>query len=185
MAFQLEILADIERKTIERLKTSAKLPMVKAFEVKKENDLLPTTPAIRNVIADGKFTPVGQRSYRVDVTLYVIIIFRQVSDEESRRKGIYPIIGGVVQLLAGQELGLKIDELTPLSFREITNATDAESGLIVFQVPFATHFSIEKVSDEQAADLVQIGINYYLDPAKFDADRATPPDAEDKVTITQ
>ncbi len=184
MSYPLEILADIERKAIDRLKTKGKLPHVSAFEIKKENDLAPVTPCIRNVIADGKFTSKGQISYRVDITLYVIIIFKHVSDEESRRKGIYPILAGVVSLLAGQELGLKIDELVPLSFREITNREDTDSGLIVFQVPFATHFNIEKVSDEQAADLIAIGLNYYLDPSKI-SDPAAIPDAVDKVTISQ
>ena len=181
MAYALEKLSDIERAVIDRLKAKG-LPLVKAYDIKKEGDSIPAVPAVRNIIADGKFTPKGQKSYQVDVTLYAIIIFRHVTDEESRRKGVYPILAGVVGLLGGQTLGLDIDELTPLSFREITNAKDAESGLIVFQVPFTTHFNIEKVSDEEAADLITMGIKYYLDSANASDPNATP-DAEDRVTV--
>lgn len=170
-------LSDIERGVIDRLKSKGL--SVNLFEIKKDTDIVRMTPAVRSVIADGKFTPIGQISYRVDVNLYVIVIFKNLSDEESRRKGVYPILKGVLSILGGQDLGLKIDELTPVSFREITNDRDEESGLIVFQVVLTTRFSIEKVSDEQAADLITIGINYYLDPAKA-ADPDAVPDAHDQ-----
>jgi len=161
MTTESTMLSDIERAAIDRLKERG-LPQVTAYEIKKDSELAPATPAVRAVIADGKFTPVGQKSFRADVTLYVIIIFKHVSDEESRRKGIYPILFGAVNLLAGQKLGLKIDELVPLSFREITNARDAEAGLIVFQAPFSTKFYFEKVSDEEAGALVKMGLDFYL-----------------------
>ena len=170
------ILSDIEQNVIARLKEKG-LDLVKAYEIKKEGDAAYSTPAVRAVIADGKFKRVGQTGLQCDVTLYVIIIFKNVSDELSRRKGVYPILMGAVNLLFGQTLGLSIEELEPLSFREITSALDDEKGLIVFQLPFTTNFGFTMLEDEAAKDLLSLGLSYYLKPGD------ETEDATDEVTI--
>lgn len=176
MSDQLQILSDIERAALDRLKNKGL--KVNVFEVKKDTDIVRMTPAVRAVIADGKFSEVTQKTYRIDASLYVIIIFRHVSDEESRRKGIYPILLGVVNYLGGQKLGLDISRLMPGPFREITNAEDTEKGLIVFQLQFRTWFHIDKLTDEQAGDLLKIGVSYYLKPGDDVAD------AQDEIDLT-
>jgi hypothetical protein len=87
-----------------------------------------------------------------------------VQNESQRRKGIYPILQGIVQCLLLQDLGLKMTPLVPKSFRNITSEAQKERGLIAYSLEMKTKTQIKRLDDETVTDLLTIGLNYYLKP---------------------
>lgn len=155
------MLADIELKTIERLKDKGL--GARDYRVQKGSDSL-VNPAVHAAIEAGTLTKVGKITYRQDVDLYLYITFKSLKKEAERREGIYPIIEGAIQLLQLQTLGLAIDPLAPVKYGNVTTEEDIKEDKIVFYILFKTHFTVDKVEDEVARDLLRIGLNYYLNP---------------------
>jgi hypothetical protein len=75
---------------------------------------------------------------------------------------VYPILESIAALLIGNSLGLKIAPIIPKRLDNITEEEEAADGKIVFQLEFETSFIIEKLSDEEIADLVTVGLGYLM-----------------------
>lgn len=129
-------------------------------------------------VDEGSFNKVTSETYNVVVKIFVDILFSNMQSEEERRKGIAPILEGMSQCLLLQTLGLKIDPIIPLSFRNTTTQELKEKGLIAFTLEFRTKFSMHKISDEAVTDLLVVGLNYYLKPGDDVVD------ASDTVTLS-
>lgn len=165
----------VEQRIIQRLKDRGL--QVRAFELKKEGNLGLTLPAVRCNIEDGTFKKIGQTSFKQIIDIRISVFFKNFGTEESRRKGIYPILAGVIDILTLQDIGLKIDEIEPVSFRRIFHEKYEEAGMIVFQIMFKTGFMIDKVDDDVAGELITIGLNYLLKPGDDEID------AQDEITL--
>jgi hypothetical protein len=181
----LEILSRIEEKILSRLEDKGL--DVKAFEIKKDRDKQITTPAALCFIETGKATKgTTFHSRKMEVDAYVLLIFKSlkaVDAEKDRRRGVYPLIMGVLQYLAGQDLDLGIARLKPQGFRNITNQDDIGKARMVWQIHFTTSFEVTRTDDEEAAadDLITVGMKYFLqDPADDGKE-----DAEDEITLNQ
>jgi len=132
----------------------------------KDTRQLLTANAVAVAVLEGSFTHVARYSWRQDCTVSVLVKFKNMQSEEARRKGINPLVKGIILLLAGQKLGLDIRELQPKSFRDVTNEEKYVGGVIEYLLEFTTSFTIERQDDEAVTDLITIGLNYYLqDPA--------------------
>ena len=158
--------SDIETAVITSLKdTGLKEFRVKDFDVRNEKSTL-VAPAVFCSIESGKAVMVGE-DIKWDLALHVTVVFSHIKGEAERRKGIYPIIAGIITYLTGKDLGLKIDELEPLTFRNITDREDAKSTLTVFSIQFRTAFTMQAEDEEDnAKDLIKVGVGYLLDPAR-------------------
>lgn len=132
-------------------------------EVQKGIEGIPQ-PAVYVSTEAGSFAQVGQRSCKQTLTIFVDIIFSHLSDERERRKGIYLILAGVLQVLMFQRLGLQITALMPKNWKNTTYEELRKQGLIAFSLELSTSYIIEMVDDEAVTDLLTVGLNYYLTP---------------------
>jgi len=167
------MLTDIEEKIAERL--NAKLSEPKVVGIDEPHGAL-RVPAIDVIVGGGGFKRVSQH-YEINPNVFVVVTFQNLRSVQDRRKGVYPILEAIVALLVGNKLGLKIDPLIPKRLDNITEEKEAKEGKIVFQLEFETGFVIPKLSDEEAVDLLEVGLNYYLTPGDETADAA------DEVTL--
>jgi hypothetical protein len=169
------MLTQIEDAIVERIQTklAATAGMV---AVQKGAEGLPQ-PAVYISTEAAKFEKTTMQSYRQEVTIFVDIIFSHLASEGERRKGVYLILQGIVQTLLLQNLGLAITPLVPRNWRNVTTEEFREKGLIVYSLELATSFVITKLDDEAVADLLTVGLNYYLKPGDDVVD------ASDTVTL--
>lgn len=167
-------IAQIEDAILERLKS--KELTVREFDVQKGVEGL-VTPACYIAIDAGSFKRLSQSVFRQILTITLYIVFKHLKDEKERRRGIYPILEGVIGLLTMQTLDLDILPLTPKSFRNITDEDSFRAGLIAYQIEFETSYDVVAMSDDVAGELLKIGLNYYLKPGD------EIPDASDLVTL--
>lgn len=126
-------------------------------------------PAIDVVCGGGPFAKAAQ-SWKLQLTVYVIVTFQNLRSVRDRRKGVYPILLAVLGWLTGEKLGLPIERLKPARLDNITNKEEAEEGKIVFQLSFETAFVFEKLSDEDVGEILEIALNYYLKPGDDEVD---------------
>ncbi|ABC76431.1 phage protein Gp37 [Syntrophus aciditrophicus] len=125
-------------------------------------------PAVYVSLEEGAFEKVSSDSFRQTVKGYVDIVFSHLGNEEQRRRGIYPILEGIVQTLLLQTLGLGIAPLRPKAFRNVTSEALRAKGLLVYSLEFETGCHLRKLDEEAAADLLRVGLNYYLQDPEDD-----------------
>lgn len=172
------MLTDIEEKIagllLERLQSVARVAIEEAHAV---NTL--KLPGVDVVTGGGAFVRVAQH-YKLTVRVFVIVTFQHLRSTADRRKGVYPIVESIVALLAGRTLGLKIDGLKPRRLDNVTDEKEADEGKVVFQIEFETGFIIEVRDEATLADLLAVGLNYYLQDPTDDF----VADAVDEVTLS-
>lgn len=167
----------IEDATIERIKTTLAAAATH-IDVQKGIEGIPV-PATYVSIEEGTFEKVASDTFNQEITLYIDIVFSNLQNESQRRRGIYPIMEGIVQSLLLQRLGLKIAPLQPKSFRNVTTPEQKGNGLIVFTLAMTTKYTIKKLDEEAINDLIIIGLEYYLKPGD------DIKDAEDIITTLE
>jgi len=169
----LKMLSDIELATLARLEEKGLA--VKAFQNQAKAGSL-TVSAISCAVGNGTMRKIGLR-LKWEFPIYLVIEFKNLKSEEDRRKGIYPILEAAINFLFLQDLGMGIDPLVPSAFRDITTEEEEAAGRIVFGAEIKTGFTTERMEDEQAEDLLKVGLNYFLKPGDEVAD------ASDEVTL--
>jgi hypothetical protein len=169
------MVSEIERTILALIEDN--IEAVRASGVQKDARRLLAPVAVAVAVLDGKFEKVGQASFRQDITISILVKFKNMQSEAARRNGINPIVQAIVQLLALNRLDLEIKPLVPVRFRDVTTEEKYAGGVIEYLVEFATSFSIEKQSTEIATDLLKVGLNYLLTPGDAVAD------ATDTITL--
>ena len=145
-------------------------------------------PAVYVSAEEGTFTRVTDDALRQTVAIYIDVVFSNVQSEAQRRKGVYPIMEGVLGCLFGQKLGLGITPLMPQSFSNTTTEELKKSGLIAYSLEMNTSYHIKRIDDEAVVDLFTVGLTYYLQPDDENADAEdtvivqTPPVVEEEGT---
>lgn len=148
--------------------------------VQRGTDGIPQ-PAVYVSLEEGSFEKVTSSTFRQTVKGFVDIIFSHYSNEEQRRRGIFPILEGVMQTLLLQDLGLTISPLKLRGFRNVTTEDLRAKGLMAFSLELETSYHLRKLDEEETVDLLRIGLNYYLqDPVDDEVE-----DASDLVTLSQ
>jgi len=155
-----DILSQIEEAILALLR--AKVPAIKHFEVKRDAKGYLMTPAAFCHIDSSKFKKLGQITFRADVEVFVTLAFQSPSLEVNRRRGIYPIVLGVLNLLMLQDLDLSIHPLQLVEFGNITGEDERAAGLIVFQMQFKTWFDLKKMSAEDTDYILRLGMEHLL-----------------------
>ena len=153
-----------------------KIPALKNGGVQKDARQLVTPTAVAVAVLEGTFERITDSSWRQDVTVSVLVKFKNVQSEEARRKGINPLIQGIIQLLIMKTLGLQIKTLKPKRFRDVTTEEKYAGGVIEYLLEFATSFTIKVLEEEEAGELVTLGLTYLFthgDSAEDAADTIT------------
>jgi hypothetical protein len=158
-------------------KLESRLESARKIGIQKGVEGIPQ-PAVYVSTESGKFKKVTMTKWRQTLTIYVDIVFKHLSNERERRKGVYAILEGVVQTLFLKTLDLAIDPIEPQSFRNTTTEDLISKGLMAFSLELETANYITELDDEEAVDLLRIGLNYYLTPGDDVVD------ASDLVTLS-
>jgi len=153
---------DIETAVLEEITT--RLDGVRAAAIQKDAQGLYPGPTVSVAIFEGTFEKVTQVTWKQKVTVHVLLTFKHERGEEERRKGINPLVQGVVLYLMLRDLGLNMEPLKPVRFRDVTDSEDYEERKIVYLVELSTSFTMTKLDLEEAVDLLTVGLNYYLKP---------------------
>lgn len=140
-----------------------------------------TNPAITVAILKATAQPTARRAFRFDCIVNILVTFTSAKSEEARRKGINPIIMAILSAATRQKFGLDISELKPTGFSEITDEKDYQENKIVYLLEFATYFYWQGEDEEQALDLLRVGLSYFLQDPTDDGTA----DATDLVELEQ
>jgi hypothetical protein len=155
------MLNEIEDNTVTLL--TSKLESARVIGVQKGTAGI-AQPAVYASAESGTFEKVTQAIWRHNVTLYVDIIFSNLRDQRSRREGINLILEGVAGLLLLNSLGLKIEPIKPKGWKNTTSPEMDELGLIAYSLELTTSYTLTRLNDETAGELLKVGLNYYLTP---------------------
>ena len=159
------MLIEIENAIIDRLETGGL--SVRDIDIKKGTKGL-IYPAIFVSTTAGEYKKLGQVKYKCSPSIAVVAVFKYHGKEKDRRHGIYPILEGIILRLMLQDMDLEITPLVPVRFRNVTDKALGEKGLMAYQIDFKTSFTVTRVDDEVAVDLLKIGLEYYLQDPEDD-----------------
>jgi Domain of unknown function (DUF1834) len=179
------VLAGIETNAIAALSAALKAAGLGVQEVDlDENPPGISQTAVHCSISDIKFDPVTMVKWKALTTLSVFIFVKNTHSQKERRHETYPIIMGCLGTLCNSQLGLAIHQLSPKRLVPVTPAAWKDSGIIVYQLDFGTSFNVSAADlAAEAADLLSVGIKYYLTPGDDVPDAEdtliTPPPEED------
>jgi hypothetical protein len=174
------VISAIETAVLTEITT--RIPALKTGGVQKDARALLTANAVAVAVLEGSFERVTNMSWRQDVTVSVLVKFKNMQSEEARRLGINPIVKAVIQLLIQKKLGLDIRPLTPKRFRDVTTEEKYTAGVIEYLIEFSTSFTIEVLDDEAVTDLLTVGLSYLITPGD---DLADASDTVDLKGVTQ
>jgi hypothetical protein len=149
---------------------------IDAFRVaarQQNNRFIFTDPAVVVCCFKGKLEHEGQKLFRVHCEVNVQITMTNARGEEARREGINPLVVGVFKALSRQRFGLKMKDLMPKGFSDVTGEEDWKNNKIVYNLEFATSFCIRVDADDpDEDDLLTVGLSYFLQPDDGTADAA-------------
>lgn len=125
-------------------------------------------PAVFLSTETADYKRITQAKYRCELSIVIVVIFKNFKSEKDRRHGVYPILQSVIGLLLLQDFDLDISPTIPNSFRNVTDNDLADKGLMAYQIELRTSYVIEKIDDEELFDLLRIGLEYYLQDPEDD-----------------
>ncbi len=167
--------ADIDLAIQQRI--TDKISSIRDVMVKKGARGMLVTPAVSVSVEQGTFEKQGQATYKIPTDIYVELEFKNLRNEEDRRKGAYPIFLAIIQYLTLQTFNLDIDPLAPVKWGNVTEKEDKATGVLRLMIIFRTGFTIRKIDDAAINSLLKIGIDYFLKPGD------DVKDASDTVTL--
>lgn len=112
----------------------------------------------------GDAEKAGNTSFKLSMSVVVDLVFKNLSTEEAKRKGIAPMIDSVFAILTLHDLGLSIKPLIPKGFKNITSDDDYQNGEIIYRVTFSTWMDLVAVDDEVTTGLLKVAMDYLLQP---------------------
>lgn len=124
-------------------------------------------PAVNIAINSAAFEQVTvNHVYKVTPEISLILLLQHLKGEERARLESQDILDSMMQALLLQDFGLELqDPMMPVSFRNITDQTYAESGFEMYEMIWRCSYNIEKTSDEEDwGILTSMLAKYYLQP---------------------
>jgi len=167
------MLAEIENAVIARLTEKApKVPYMDSVKAAVER-----TAKIGYSVAimEGHAEPIGQH-VKQHAAIAMWVIFKNLKSDDDRRKGAFPTLESLAQLLYKQTLGLDIAALGYTGFRDVTTDEERAGGVVIYQIDLGTSYTIKKEEEEVTEELLGISLAYLLNGAE-------KPAATDEITI--
>lgn len=127
-------------------------------------------PWVRALITDIRFRKLTTNKYKAQIVLSVGLEVANLKGDKERREAAYPVIRGILVLLANNNLGLDIDQLVPLRASDTTPyEIETNLGTLRYQIDFQTGMQID-IPETDAADLLKLSVDYFLRPGDDVAD---------------
>lgn len=140
---------------------TAKLASARKIAVQKGTAGI-AQPAVYASVESGSFERIGQNKSKLNLTVWLDIIFSNLKDQKERREGINLILEGAVQLLLQNDLGLNIHPLEPKNWKNTTTEEFDELGMISYSLELSTFYHLAKLDTEITTDLLRVGMECYL-----------------------
>jgi hypothetical protein len=115
--------------------------------------------------------------FKILPVVSLFLALKHTGTEKARRQGMHPLIHAVTRLLTLQRLGLDITPLVPVDGKELNAADSASSGIVLYQIDFRTSY-VDTLPEEEAGNLLTLGLEYYLKPGDATQDAGDVVDLE-------
>lgn len=155
---------DIED-AIEQLFTETVVPFrFKKVDISKDILAL-TQPGITVAVTSGDFTTQGMGDLLDEKNkIIVLLVFKNVASEKERRRIAHPSARYVISKLQGQRLGLEIEPIEALNWREVTSPEHLEQGLLVIEVTLESKIGVTpEIEEREYRALESIWTTYSAD----------------------
>ncbi len=141
------------------------------FDIADDADAV-RCPAANISFWTGDIVPVTMHTkFRMDAEFYVVLVVENLRREKERRKNVYPLVMGALQILCGQTLYKDGAPLTtkPVKPRGVKKVLDTKSR-IAFAVRLFVPFYFAALSFDEAASLLEIALQYRWKPGDDETD---------------
>ena len=122
----------------------------------------PALPAIYASCQAGSYTRMTFDKFKCELSISILFIFENFELEDKRRAGMNSIFEGALFTLQNNKLGLDIMPLKLVRFRDVTTEEEAAKGLLYYLLDLSTIYELKVPDAAAAADLLKVGLNYYL-----------------------
>lgn len=114
-------------------------------------------PGINWAVVSAGFEITGRTVYQKFLILGQVIT-KNVAKESERRKSLHPAVQYVVQRTLFDNIGLDMEPIRPLSWREITSEEDLGNGLMKVEIRLECKAFVPKLSPTETEQLL-LGID--------------------------
>ncbi|NLO90671.1 MAG: DUF1834 family protein [Elusimicrobia bacterium] len=156
------MLAEIEAAIIDRLKVKA--PGLAYFDAAKGESILPPI-CYQLAITRGQAESAPGRGFNQKVNISVWVGLVNLRSDEARRRGVYPLLESLAQMLHREDFGLPCARLRYTGFEDVTVAEERGEGRVVYELSFETHFVVDKQDPEETEELLSLTMKYFLNAA--------------------
>ena len=145
-------------KAIKDLLRDNNTPMnFKAIDVSHNISAL-SRPGLACAVVSGDYTAMDNSGeVEEKAKIVVSLVFKNVANEEERRKLAHPAVRYVIGKLHKNNLGLDMEPLTVGNWREVTTAEHAAIACMVIEIEFTTQFTfVPEAAEENYRELLSI-----------------------------
>lgn len=138
----------------------------KAIDVQRGITAL-TRPGLTWAVTGGKFSVengMAEDTYEA-FDIVALLVVKNVASEKERRRDAHAAIRYIVLKLMDSSLALDIEDLVPVKWREITDAEQLQSGLLVMELTFTTRALVVPEQSGEALRRLESIWTTYTDPA--------------------
>ena len=129
----------------------------KAIDVSHNISAL-SRPGLACAVVSGDYTAMGNSGeIEEKAKIVVSLVFKNVANEEERRKLAHPAVRYVIGKLHKNDLGLDMEPLTVGDWREVTTTEHAAVACLVIEIEFTTQFTVvPEAAEENYRELLSI-----------------------------
>lgn len=145
-------------KAIKDLLCDDNTPMkFKAIDVQSNISAL-SRPGLACAVVSGDYSePDMSGKIEEKAKIVVSLVFKNVANEEERRKLAHPAVRYVIGKLHKNDLGLDMEPLTVGYWREVTTAEHVAVACMVIEIEFTTQFTVvPEAAEENYRELLSI-----------------------------
>ena len=145
-------------KAIKDLLRDNNTPMnFKAIDVSHNISAL-SRPGLACAVVSGKYTAMDNSGeVEEKAKIVVSLVFKNVANEEERRKLAHPAVRYVIGKLHKNDLGLDMEPLTVVDWHEVTSAEHLAAACLVIEIEFTTQFTVvPEAAEENYRELLSI-----------------------------
>lgn len=132
-------------------------------------------PAANISLWSGSISEVTRNTYRMNSEFMVTLIVENLRDEKARRKAVYPLVMGVVQILAGQKLYVEREDVLVEVPTKIVKPAGVKKLLdsrtrIAYGVRLNIPFMFSATTVEEAESILEIALQFLWKPGDDNVD---------------
>jgi len=158
------MIAAIEEAIIARL--TAKAQRLAYVDIPKGGSCLVAGPSYMLSTRKGEASNPCVGSLKQSVSLSLWLVVPNLRGDAARRKGAYPLIEAVSQLLFLETLELDIAPLKYTGFIDVTEPEELAAGIGIYQLDFSTSYTVRKAEEAESVQLLTLGMSFLLNGEK-------------------